>query len=246
MNIMKAVIVDDEPDSGSLLALQLQDHFPEIRVSAVYTSSRTAADELPLVRPDLVFLDIEMPELNGFELLEKLAPVTFKVIFVTAYNQYAIKAFKFNALDYLVKPVSVDDLRQAIQKIESSSVPVWQQLDALKQQLRGEQISKIAVSSQSGISFIDISDIIYAEASGNYSKLLMRDKKEIVLSRTLKDIQDVLEMRGFLRTHRQYIVNLNRVKHFNRVDSLLTMENDHVLPVARIQKDKLSEKFDWL
>jgi two-component system, LytTR family, response regulator len=246
MKHIAAVIIDDEPDSIALLQLQLEKHCPQIQVLATFTSPTAAVDELVFIKPELVFLDIEMPDLDGFQLLEKLSPVTFKVIFITAYNQYAIKAFRFNALDYLVKPVATEHLVAAVEKTAMASAPLTEQLDQVKQQIKGAPINKIAVSAQSGVIFIEFNDILYAEASGNYAKLVMSDNSHYIISKTLKDIQGVLEEKNFFRIHRQYIINLNKVKCFNRVDALLTMENKAELPVARIQKEKLAERFDWL
>jgi two-component system LytT family response regulator len=246
MKAIDAVIIDDEADSISLLELQLQKNCPQVNLIKSFNSSVVAMDELPLLSPGIVFLDIEMPNINGFELLEKLSPLRFKVIFVTAHNQYAIKAFRFNALDYLVKPIAVEELVQAVEKSVSSTFPSREQMDMFNKQMKGEPISKIAVSAQSGVQFINLNDIVYVEASSNYSKLIMNEGSSFVISRTLKDIQDVLEGRNFFRIHRQYIINLNKVKHFNRIDSTLIMDNKAELPVARVQKEKLVEKFDWL
>ena len=246
MNKIGAVIIDDERDSISLLALQLAKHCPEVHVIKTFESPAAAARELPFIRPEVVFLDIEMPGMNGFDLLEQLSPLQFKVIFITAYNQYAIRAFRFNALDYLVKPVVTEELVMAVEKANIAIAPNRQQIEQYKKQLNGEPVSKIAVSSQNGVNFIDLEDIIYAEACGNYAKLVLKGNEHFVISKTLKDIQDVLEERNFLRIHRQYIINLNKVKHFNRNDFILVMENKAELPVARIQKEKLNKKFDWL
>ncbi len=246
MKMINAVIVDDEPDSVALLRLQLQKNCPSVTVVQSFQSSVAALEELDMLKPDLVFLDIEMPEINGFELLEKLSPLSFRVIFITAYNQYAIRAFRFNALDYLVKPVDNQDLTEAVEKAVRNNNPLTSQLAAAKQQSSGAEIKKIAVSTQAGVTFINLEDIVYAEASGNYSRLIMNEGADFIISKTLKDIQEMLEEKHFFRIHRQYIINLNKVKHFNRNDNLLTMENKAELPVARVQKEKLSEKFRWL
>ncbi|MFL9484287.1 LytR/AlgR family response regulator transcription factor [Chitinophagaceae bacterium LWZ2-11] len=247
MSLLKAIIVDDEPDSTSLLRLQLERHCPQITAINIFNSSRKALEEIEVLNPDLVFLDIEMPEINGFELLEKLMPFRFAVVFVTAYNQYALKAFRFNALDYLVKPVEVNDLIAVVNKVGQQVRPInMHQLEQMQTLMRGAPITKIAVPSHTGISFIELNDIMYVEANNNYSKLLLKDGNNFILSKTLKDIQDVLEESHFLRIHRQYIVNLNHVKHFNKNEGILTMVDKAMLPVARSQKDKLIQKYDWL
>lgn len=246
MNHLKVVIIDDEPDSISLLKLQLLRQYPEIEVLKCFTNSTRAVSELPSLNPDVIFLDIEMPVLNGFELLEKLESIPFNIIFITAYQQYTIKAFKFNALDYLVKPIETEELINAISKIEKYNKPTLDQLKQLQKQLKGEPINKIAIQGQNGVVFLEFSEILYGEASSNYTKLFLKDERTITISKTLKDIQVVLEDSFFLRIHRQYIINLNHIKYFSRNDSTITMSNNVILPIARNQKEKFSEKFRWL
>lgn len=243
---LKTVIVDDEPDSVSLLKMQLIKHCPQVEVVGSYTSSVQASKEIEHLNPDLLFLDVEMPVMNGFELLEKISHLRLGVVFVTAYTQFALKAFRFNALDFLVKPVEIDELKEAVSKAENCAKPTATQLDMLQKQLRGEPIKKIAVPDQHGVSFIDFDDIVLFEASNNYSKLICKDKRFFILSKSLKDIQEVLEEGHFLRVHRQYIINLNYVKQFNRNTLELTMCSGEIVPVARNQKEKLAEKFKWL
>ncbi len=243
---IKAVIVDDEPDSVSLLKLQLMEHCPQVEVVGSYTSSVKASQDIELLNPDLLFLDVEMPVMNGFELLEKVSHLHLSVVFITAYNQFALKAFRFNALDFLVKPVEINELTEAVSKAESRVKPSSSQLSMLQKQLRGEPITKIAVPGQHGVTFIDLNDIVLVEASNNYSKLVLKDKKIFIISKTLKDVQEVLEEDHFLRVHRQYIINLNQVKQFNRNEGILTMITGETLPVARNQKERLVEKYRWL
>ena len=243
MKLLTAVIIDDEEDSVNLLRIQLQKYCPQISEIFTFNSPLKALQEIELLKPDLVFLDIEMPELNGFQFLEKLMPLSFSVVFITAYNEFAIKAFRFSALDYLVKPIYVEDLMEAVKKAVNAGKPSDGQLDLLQKQMQLERVNKIAVSSLSGIVFINLDDILYVEASSNYSILVLLDGEKVIVSKTLKDVQEILENRHFFRIHRQWIINLNRVKYFNKNDCLLTMENNKQLQVARIQKDKLIERF---
>ncbi len=243
---LRTIIIDDEPDSVKLLQLQLAQNCPQIEVIAVYNSSVKASNEIESLQPDLLFLDIEMPVINGFELLEKIWYLNFSVIFITAYNQYALKAFRFNALDYLVKPVDTNDLMEAVTKAEKKIKPTSTQLSLLQRQMRGEIATKIAIPGQNGISFIELNEIVFVEASNNYSKLILTDKRIFLISKTLKDVQDVLEESHFLRVHRQYIINLNHVKQFNRNESILIMDNGSHLPISRNQKERLIEKYRWL
>ena len=246
MKKIRTVILDDELDSIKFLQLQLEKHCPQIEIIGTYTSPLKAVHDIQSLRPELLFLDIEMPVMNGFDLLETIGRNDFNVIFVTAYNHFAIKAFRFNALDYLVKPFDTKELIQAISKAEKQISPTQDQLTQVKKQLRGEPANKLAIPSNNGVSFIDFSEIIYVEASDNYSKLILTSGNNIIISRTLKDVQEVLEERHFLRVHRQYIINLNYLKQFNRNESILTMNNGVTIPIARNQKEKIMERFGWL
>jgi two-component system, LytTR family, response regulator len=246
MEAIRTVIIDDEPDSVRLMRLNIESHFPQLEIVGTFNSPIKASEEIAALQPDLLFLDIEMPVINGFDLLEKIMPVEFAVVFVTAYNDFAIKAFRFNALDYLVKPVTIEDLGEVVKKVEKRQNIQTDQLQVLQQQFKKGSITKIAIPSQTGVAFIDIKDIVFVEAKSNYSDLVLVDKRRILISKTLKDIQPVLEQQQFLRIHRQYIINLNEVKHFNRNESLLTMTTNDVLPVSRLQKDKLIEQYGWL
>ena len=245
--LLKTIIIDDEPDSIKLLELQLSQHCPEIEIASTYTCSVKALPGIEKLQPDLIFLDIEMPVMNGFELLEKILHLPFSVIFITAYNQYALKAFRFNAVDYLVKPIDAGDLIEAVAKATKRIKPTATQLSLLQKQFRGEPATRIAIpGQQGGITFIDLNEIVYSEASNNYSKLILVDGKQFLISKTLKDVQEVLEEEHFLRVHRQYIINLNHVKHFNRNEGILTMDNGDHIPIARNQKERLTERYRWL
>jgi two-component system LytT family response regulator len=244
--MLKTIIVDDEPDSIDLLKIELAKHCPQVEVAGTYTNSTKAVKDIEKLQPDLLFLDIEMPGMNGFEMLEKMLHLNFSIIFITAYNQYALKAFRFNALDYLVKPIDSIDLIEAVAKAEKKLKPTAAQLNLVQRQLRGELPNKIAIQGNNGITFIELNEIVYAEASNNYSRILLTDKKLFTISKTLKDVQEVLEESHFLRVHRQYIINLNRVKQFSRNEGILTMDNGDHIPVARNQKERLIEKYGWL
>ncbi len=247
MNKIRTILIDDEPDCTSLLKFELTHNCPQVEVIAVFNSSTKALEEIEMLKPDLIFLDIEMPLMNGFELLEKLMTVNFNIVFVTAYNQFALRAFKFNALDYLVKPFDLTELVTVINKVEKNMLPIKSQFESLQRVMKGEAISKIAIPGQNGVSFIEVNEIEYAEASNNYTKLILLNKQNHILSKTLKDVQEVLENLQFLRVHRQYIINLNHVKHFYRGENMyVVMTNGENIPVARSQKDKLVEKFGWL
>ena len=246
MSKLKAIIVDDEIDSIDLLVLQLQRHCPIIEKITTYNDSIKALAEIAADPPDILFLDIEMPQMNGLELIKKLQPLNFHVIFVTAYNEYAIKAFRLNALDYLVKPVDVEELKSAVERASINPEPSYNQYDLVQKIMNGEIPKKIAVSNQNGVMFLELENIIYITASRNYAVLSLFNDQSVTVPKTLKDIQDVLEQTHFFRIHRHYLININHIKYYNRVDCTITMIDNTTLPLARSQKDKLLEKYGWI
>ena len=248
--MLKAIVIDDEPDCVKLLSLQLKMYCPNVIVAAECTDSENALTQVKELKPDIVFLDIEMPVMNGFQLLEKLGSIHFSLVFVTAYDQFAVKAFRFSALDYLLKPIDGKDLKAAVTKAEQRYWPEKQQLSLLKQHLQGNEKSfpdKIALPYQNGVVFTEIKNIIYCESQNNYTRFYTMDGHQHMVSKTLGDIQEVLEERNFLRVHRQYLVNLDHIKKYVRGEgNYLIMSNDESIPVARNKKEKLIEKFGWL
>jgi two-component system LytT family response regulator len=248
--MLKAIIIDDEPDCVKLLALQLKMYCPQVQVIAECTDSEDGLAKINQLQPDLLFLDIEMPVMNGFQLLEKVGHINFSLVFVTAYDQFAVKAFRFSALDYLLKPIDGKDLKVAVQKAEQRGRPDKQQLSLLKQQLSGTDKvlpDKIALPFQNGVTFVEIKDVLYCESDNNYTRFNMLNGQQYIAAKTLGDIQEVLEERNFLRVHRQYLVNLDHIKKYVRGEgNYLVLANDKSIPVARNQKERLIEKFGWL
>lgn len=246
--MLKAILIDDEPDCVQLLALQLKQHCPGVEVLAGLCSPEEGLQAIRTLDPDVVFLDVEMPRMNGFQLLEQLERIPFGLIFVTAYNEFALKAFRFSALDYLLKPLNSSHLCEAVRKAEKRRQIDQGQLDLLRYQLKeGKYPSKIAVPFQSGVVFVELSELVYCEADSNYTKLFLVNGKHHLLSKTLREVQEVLEERSFLRVHRQYLINLEHIKMYHKGDgSYLVMTGDITIPVAKNQKERLVQKFGWL
>ncbi len=248
--MLQAIIIDDEPDNVKLLALQLRMYCPQVLVVAECTKSEEGLQKIQELKPDVVFLDIEMPRMNGFELLEKVGSLDFALVFVTAYDKFAVKAFRYSAIDYLLKPIDTKDLQDAIKKIENQSKVDSRQIEHLKQQyVSTHRIlpDKMALPYQNGVTFVSVKDILYCEADDNYTKIIMQDGQSFLITKTMRDIQEVLEEREFLRVHRQYIVNLNLIKKYVKGEgNYIVMSNDKSIPIARNQKEKLIEKFGWL
>jgi two-component system, LytTR family, response regulator len=248
---MKAIIIDDEPDCVKLMALQLKMYCPQVEIVAECTSSEDGLKAIRSHAVDVVFLDIEMPKMNGFQVLEAVGDLTFAVVFVTAYDKFAVKAFKFSAIDYLLKPTDAKDLQAAVQKVERSRRTDNRQLELLKQQLQVNQArpfpDKIALPHQDGVIFVELKNILYCEADDNYTRFFVTNGQKYLVSKTLRDIQETLEERNFLRVSRQHLINLDHIAKFMKGEgSYVVMSDGASITVARSQKDKLVERFGWL
>lgn len=246
--MLKAILVDDEPNSVQLLARQLEQHCPQVQVLGQVTDSTEAIELIRQIKPDVVFLDIEMPEMNGFQLLEQLEDITFAVIFVTAYDEFAVKAFRFSAVDYLLKPVDIPDLLAAVSKVERRQPLDYRQLELLKSQYQSGQFAqKLAVPYQGSLIFVELKEIVYCESDSNYTSIILASGKRYLVSKTLREVQEFLEGRNFLRVHRQYVVNLDHIRMYKRGEgNSLIMSNEVSIPVGRQQKDRLLQHFGWL
>lgn len=248
--MLQAIIIDDEPDNVKLLALQLRMYCPQVEVLAECTKSEEGLKNIIELKPNIVFLDIEMPRMNGFELLEKVGNINFSLVFVTAYDKFAVKAFRYSAIDYLLKPIDTKELQDAIKKIENQRKIDHRQIEHLKQQFSSSNRAlpdKLALPFQNGVTFVPVKEILYCEADDNYTKIIMQDGQSFLITKTMRDIQEVLEEREFLRVHRQYIVNLNLIKKYVKGEgNYIIMNNEKSIPIARNQKDKLIERFGWL
>lgn len=248
--MLKAVLIDDEHDCVKLLSLQLKMYCPQIEVIAECTKSEEGLRAIQEQSPDVVFLDIEMPRMNGFELLEAAGELKFALIFVTAYDRFAVKAFRYSAIDYLLKPTDTRELKEAIQKIESQRRTHQSQVNFAKEQIVNTHKilpEKIALPYQNGVTFVNVNDILYCEADDNYARFYLSNGDKLLATKTLRDIQEILEERNFLRVHRQYIVNLNQIKKFVKGEgNYLVMNNEQSIPIARNQREKLIQRFGWL
>jgi two-component system LytT family response regulator len=243
--MLKALIVDDEPYCCEALATLLED-FPEVQVMTICINAADALTAIKKINPDLVFLDVEMPKMNGFEMLEQLPAVNFEIIFTTSYDQYALKAIRFSAIDYLLKPVDSEELQKAIQKVlNRSQKPIAQQLEILMQKIHqpSTPINKIAMPTMEGLQMIPVDSIISCESDSNYTILLLKNKKKIIVSRTLKEIEELLEEHSFVRVHRCYLANLNEVEKYVKGEGgYLVMSDGTTIDVARNKKEVLLKK----
>lgn len=237
--MLNALIVDDEEACCEVLELLLRKHCPEVVVMASCRSVADALQALQTYKISLVFLDIEMPHANGFELLQRLPSIDFDFIFTTSYDQYAIKAIRYSALDYLLKPVDREELQAAVHKaVQRQHPPERHQLDALLERLQKPQKRQLALPTMEGLQMVGVEAIISCSAKSNYTLLHFKDGQKLVVSKTLKEIEAVLTPHQFLRVHHSHLVNLAEVKKYLRGEGgLLLMSDGSAVDVSRSRKD---------
>lgn len=241
--MIRAIIIEDEPFSRETLALMLNRYKEDIEVIAECGNPGDGIESIAQHQPDLIFLDIQMPKMNGFDMLKKINNINFEVIFTTAFDQYAINAIRTSALDYLLKPVDDEDLAAAINKCKQRMIEkkTRHQFEHLFNNLSGKNpLDKtIALSASDGISFVKMSDILRVEANGRYAKFYLLNKETIVVSKTLGDFEEILSANQFFRIHDSSIINLNHVKKYIRGDGGTVLLSDNTeLDVARRRKDE--------
>ncbi len=244
--MINAVIIDDEKDSIDTLKWKLENYCPDVNVVASFENPAEGIGYLKTNPPQLLFLDIEMPMLTGFDVLEEIGrDISFDIIFTTAYDNFGIQAVKFSALDYLLKPVQNKELKDAIDKHLKKTqhkVPN-EQIEALLNNVQAERKGKrgrIALTSRESIEFVDPHEIIVCEASSNYTSVYLSDGRKRVISKTLKEFEDLLVPFDFFRPHNSHLVNLARVKEFIRGDGgYLVMENKMKIPVSKNKREEL-------
>jgi len=244
--MITATIVDDEPYSCEALVTLLERYCPDVKVLDICYSAASALVSIKEQNPQILFLDIEMPHMNGFELLEKLPEINFELIFTTSYDQYAIKAIRFSALDYLLKPIDQEELKKAVQKaVNSMQRPLPQQIEILLQKLSHPTIAvnKIAIPTIEGLQMVLVESIINCESDRNYAVLFLKNKQKIVASRSLKEIEEMLDDYSFARVHHSHLVNLNEVeKYIKGEGGYLLMSDGRTVDVSRSRKEILLKK----
>ncbi len=251
---MNIAIIDDETHCIESLAIHIHELFPEMEI--VYKTSwvKEAAVRLPNLDIDLLFLDIEMPGMNGFELLRQIPDRHFDVIFTTAYSQYALDAFKAKAIDYLLKPIDEEELREVVSVWEKDKKTVryggndrelGDLLDHLEK--KGFLKNKIAVPVSEGYEFIQVDDIMYCKSQSNYTTFFLRDNSEIIVSKTIKDVERVLDRFFFMRVHQSYLINPNFMKKYYRNDGgYLEMLDKTCIPVSKARRAIIINLFNTL
>jgi two-component system LytT family response regulator len=246
--MIKAIIIDDEVHCHETLCLQLKEFCPEVQLIDQCRSAKKGLEAIEKMKPDLVFLDIEMPAMNGFEMLEQFTEISFAIIFTTSYDQYAIKAIRFSALDYLLKPIDPNELISAVKKVqEQRHLPMAEQFQMLLKQVQGKgnHFNKIAVPTSEGFELIPADQVIHCEASDNYTHFFLKNKIKIIACRTLKEMEEQLkDFPFFVRVHHSYLINLNEViKYVRGEGGYLLMSDGTSVNVSRSRKEALMKWF---
>ncbi len=257
MRKLRALIVDDEKLNRDILEILISKNCPEVEVIAKSNSAEDARLKLASSNIDILFLDIAMPNETGFELLETLPKGKFSVIFITAYNQFAIKAIKANALDYLLKPIDPEELKMAVDKVvlieHSKSFTneieknINDNLDNLIVEINNNnnKISSLSLPLKDGHKIVKIHEVNYFEASNNYCVIHLVNREEFIVSRTLKEFADILDEDGFIRIHKSYLVNRAQITGYNRKEGMsIELKNDEELPVSRRKQSIFLDEFN--
>lgn len=248
---MKVGIIDDEIHCIESLIMSLKKMDSSVEVVLKASRVDDALEVLKKVEIDLLFLDVEMPRLNGFELLDQLQDINFEVVFTTAYSQYALKAFKYQALDYLMKPIDEGDLKKLLQKLDNKKPQIntspENEISQFINLLKKDKIisAKIAVPVSEGLEFIRVEDIVYAQSQNNYSHLFLADGEKLLFSKTLKDVENTLKNYYFIRIHQSYLINPNYMKKYLKNDGgSVLMDNGATLPISQSNKEKIVSLFE--
>ena len=244
---MKAVIIDDENDSRNILASYLKKYCPEVSVCGFGESVATGIAAIKKHQPDIVFLDIEMPYGNGFDLLDKIEDITFETVFVTAFDNYAIQALNQSAAYYLLKPIDIDELIKAVEKIrnERSEQNYTQHARVLAENKKPGAHQKIMLPTMEGFEIVNINTILYCEAADNFTKFYFEHNQPALICRTLKYFEDVLRNHRFLRIHRSYLINPDFVMRYSKgKGGYVTMKNNQELEISTNKKQEFLDMFE--
>ena len=243
--MIRCVIVEDEEIARRVLKSLLAQYCQDVMVCAEADDVASGKNMIEMFRPDLVFLDIEMPGGSGFKLLSSVENIDFEVVFITAYEQLAIKAIRHDALDYILKPIDPKELVAAVEKVKEAKYKktLKKQYDNILKNLDPEQlvVRKISLSTTDKIHLIDVDDIIRCESDNYYTKIFFKDGNSLLVSKTLKEIDQKLEEYDFVRTHKSHLVNIRYIKNFIKDEMMVVMADDTKVPVSKRKKERILE-----
>jgi two-component system, LytTR family, response regulator len=246
--MLRAILVDDEESNISSLKEKIGRHCSQVEIIGTCNSAEKAIEAIDSLKPGIVFLDIEMPVMNGFLMLQQLQFRDFELVFTTAYDHYAIKAIRFSALDYLVKPIEIGDLKIAVARAEEKRAHLTSanQLELLLENLllKRDNFQKIAIPTTDGLQFIKVNTIIYLEANANYTHIFLEDAKKYIVCHTLKEFEDMLPVDTFVRVHNSYIINKNFAEKYIRGEGgQVVLSNGSVIDISKRKKTDFLKAF---
>ncbi len=241
--MIKCIVIDDEPHSRENLKHMLYMHCPDVQVVGEADRVKSGIEIITRIEPDLVFLDIKMPDGSGFDLLQRLEEINFKVIFVTAFEEYALKAFRFSAIDYITKPIDSDELRDAVNKALNlvNGFPVGESVKQLLENLTqpNRPHKKIVLKTINTLYVYEIEKIVRCESDRNYTNFYIDGEEKITISRSMKEFEDMLLEFNFMRIHNSHLVNLNYIKRFLKDELICVLEDNTRIPVSIRKKEEL-------
>jgi two-component system LytT family response regulator len=246
--MIKAIIIDDETHCRKTLDMLLKEYCPDVTVAEHCSDGEAGVEAIKNLKPDLVFLDIQMPHMNGFEMLQQFPEIPFAVVFTTGYDQYAIKAFRFSALDYLLKPIEPKELIAAVHKVQTQKqLPANEQFRMLLNKVSNKEdvFPKISVPTSDGYELIPVEQVLFCEARDNYTYFSLKNKKKIIACRMLKEVEEQLvDFPFFVRVHHSYIVNIKEVTKYVRGEGgYVIMSDESSVNVSRSRKEVLLKWF---
>lgn len=247
MTAIKAIIIDDEQHCIDALTLKLTEHCPEVQVLDTCTNASEGVHSIKRNNPDIIFLDVNMPEADGFDVLEKLDGALPEVVFTTAYDKYAVKAFEFNALHFLLKPIKGDDLVKVVQRYRDHNLQTsLTQVASVLSYIRNEQrsINRIALPVASGFRFVELNDILFLKAESNYTTFYLVDGVKLIVPKTLKEYENMLLEEPFVRVHNSYIINLRLVAEYKKTQGIIVMKDQTNIEISSRKKAEFLSKVE--
>lgn len=240
--MIRAVIIDDELNARENISFLLSEHCKGVKVSGIADSVTDAVQVIKTEKPDLIFLDIEIGEGSGFDVLDKISGLNIEVIFTTAFNHYAIKAFKFSAIDYLLKPIDILDLKQAVERAEIriKQSQISRSLDNLMSNLtnNNRKHKKIGLPVQGGVQYFPLDEIIRLQSQSNYTTFYLNQNRELLISKTLKEYDELLSDQGFVRVHQSHLINIDHISQYQKSDGgYVILSDGSNVPLSKNYKE---------
>jgi two-component system LytT family response regulator len=247
--MIEAVIIDDEKNARQAIKQIIEKHFPDISVVGDADDVKSGVELISKISPSLVFLDIKLPDGTGFDILKQFNNVGFSTIFITAYNEHAVKAFKFSAIDYLLKPIDIDELKEAVKKVKKTHEQqnTKKKIEVFFENINNinKEVKKIILKTSESIHLVNVNNILRCESDGNYTKFYFTDRQALFVSKNIKEYYEMLKDYQFFRPHQSHIVNINYIKQYQKQDGgFLIMKDDSTVPVSTRKKDELMKIFN--